>query len=273
MERIGEGLTRQELEAYRERGLARLRSGPPLPRSNAPAQKIAARTDCPMCGGSGWFRPDAPTQIDGGVIFAAVPCSCKRQERQRLAVQRLQSDLGELAGATWDRLRFGADWTPVQRKSFGDCVRRAKAFATRPTFALVLTGETGNGKSTLLACIGTALAAAGRSPLFAVTPDLLDRLREAFSPKADVGFDQRYQDLREADVLLLDDLGMGNPTPWALEKLEQLVDYRYRADRPLAVSTNLGAEDLALWAPRIYSRLARFLVINRAPDYRQREGA
>ena len=99
-------------------------------------------------------------------------------------------------------------------------------------------------------------------------PDLLDHLRAAFAPGTITSFDQRFEDTRTASVLVLDDLGTENATPWAREKLFQIIDYRYVARLPTIITTNWDAEV----DPRIKSRifdLARSSVEEiLAPSYR-----
>jgi len=58
-------------------------------------------------------------------------------------------------------------------------------------------------------------------------PDLLDHLRAAFSPNAGTSYDRRFDEVRTASLLILDDLGSQSATPWAKETLDQnLVDER-----------------------------------------------
>jgi DNA replication protein DnaC len=81
---------------------------------------------------------------------------------------------------------------------------------------------------------------------------------------------------------VLDDLGAQNDTPWAAEKLYQILDHRYRRRLPLLVTTNVN-----LYAPqgRIEPRvLSRILdganladgfsrvVLLKVGDYRRRGG-
>ena len=77
--------------------------------------------------------------------------------------------------------------------------------------------------------------------------------------------------MREAELLVLDDLGSEQNSPWASEKLFQLLNYRYNSRFPTVITTN----NLRLQAldERIRSRLMdRNLVIevtmDRVQDYR-----
>ncbi len=55
-----------------------------------------------------------------------------------------------------------------------------------------------------------------------VVPDLLDYLRAAYSATSTTGLDERLEQIRETPLLILDDLGAHNATPWAQEKLFQI---------------------------------------------------
>ena len=56
--------------------------------------------------------------------------------------------------------------------------------------------------------------------------------------------DELFEAIRTAPVLILDDLGAHSSTPWAQEKLYQLINYRYNARLPTVITTNLRIEDL-----------------------------
>ena len=85
-----------------------------------------------------------------------------------------------------------------------------------------------------------------------VVPDLLDHLRSAYQPGSDVGYDDLFEMLRTAPVLVLDDLGVQSSTPWAQEKLFQLINHRYNAQLPTVFTTNLDPTE---FDARLQSRL------------------
>ena len=98
-------------------------------------------------------------------------------------------------------------------------MRIAKEFAEKPQGWLVFTGKNGCGKTHLAAAIANAQdELAEEPPLFVIVPDLLDYLRAAFSPNSQVSLDRRFDEVRTAKLLILDDLGSQSATPWAREK-------------------------------------------------------
>lgn len=128
----------------------------------------------------------------------------------------------------------------------------ARQFAVQcPNEWLVLTGTYGCGKTHLAAAIANFCLEAGEKPLFIVVPDLLDHLRATFNPQSPVPFDKRFEDLRLASFLVLDDLGTESATPWSREKLYQLFDYRYNARLPTVITTTVNIDK---WDPRLRSR-------------------
>ena len=65
-------------------------------------------------------------------------------------------------------------------------------------------------------------------------------------------FDKQFFELRNAPLLVLDDLAMQSATPWAREKMMQLIDHRYVARLPTVVTT---AADKSELGARLESRL------------------
>ncbi len=147
-----------------------------------------------------------------------------------------------------------------------------EAWAEDPNGWLTLLGATGTGKTHLAAAAAGQRLDAGDSVYFAVVPDLFDALRETYGAESPASFAERFGDLQEADVLVLDDLHAQARSPWVEEKLYQLLARRYLQCRPTLITSNLGRGELGELNPRIASRLVDPQVgavyeIN-APDHR-----
>ncbi|HEY6541149.1 MAG TPA: ATP-binding protein, partial [Ktedonobacteraceae bacterium] len=100
-----------------------------------------------------------------------------------------------------------------------------------------------------------------------------DHLRKAYSPSATEVYDKVLDNMREAELLVLDDLGAQQSTPWATEKLFQLLNYRYNYCMPTVITTNnLGLQgiDERLRSRMTDSGLVTIAVIDRTIDYRPR---
>ncbi len=137
-------------------------------------------------------------------------------------------------------------------KSLEKAFDAARGYADRPNGWLVLTGPYGCGKTHLAAAIANYRTDLETPPLFVVVPDLLDHLRATFNPASPVSLDRRFEEVRKATLLVLDDLGTQSMTPWVREKLYQLFNYRYNAKLPTVITT---ADTLDEIDPRIRSRM------------------
>lgn len=226
---------------------------------------------CPYCGGLGYVSYDVPP---GHPLFGrAVPCACQAERQAAELRQRIRSasPLRVLQDKRFETfLPDGLGLPPDQARSVRRAWERARAFAEHPEGWLVLRGGTGCGKTHLAAAIAHRLLERGVPALFINVPDLLDELRATFHPESESSYEERFWELREAPVLILDDLGAQQSTPWAQEKLFQLLDWRYNARLPTVITTNLSLE---AFEPRLRSRLQDprlvEIIVILAPDFRQ----
>ena len=137
-------------------------------------------------------------------------------------------------------------------KTLERALKAAHRFAEKPKGWLIFMGSYGCGKTRLAAAIANYRASLGAPPLFIMVPDLMDHLRATFNPKSEVSYDRRFDEIRTAPLLVLDDLGTQSMTPWVREKLYQLFNYRYNAELPTVITT---ADTLDEIDERIRSRL------------------
>jgi DNA replication protein DnaC len=242
--RLGDVLGNSKLEAGSSNGEVFDRS------SQLPALEDAA---CPLCLDAGYVRQDLP--LDHPEFGKAVPCRCQESENAEARQARLlrYSNLGSLTRLTFENLiRRGRSADPHDQARFQRCVDDAERFAGQPEGWLVLVGASGSGKTHIAAAIANRCIERGTPALFVVVPDLLDHLRAAYRPNAEVGYDQLFEQVRNAPVLILDDLGTQSATPWAQEKLFQIINHRYNARLPTVITTNIA---LSKFDERLRTRL------------------
>ena len=238
----------------------------------APANPASQLGDpnCPICGGVGFVRQDLPVgHPDFGKLQV---CVC----RQQALVQNTQQRLFRLSNLdSFNHMTF-ENFNPSGRGSMGNsqinslkiAFGQAWQFAQNPKGWFLLKGGYGCGKTHLAAAIANVAVSLGVPTLFLTVPDLLDWLRFSYdSPEAT--YEQRFDEIRNITLLVLDDLGTQNATPWAQEKLYQIINYRYVAKLATVVTTN---QDLDEMDGRIRSRLmdpelVASITIS-APDFR-----
>lgn len=222
---------------------------------------------CPYCKGAGYLRVDVPY---GHVQFGkAVPCQCKLEHMK----QQQQQNLINLSGLnTLERFRTASfeTYNPFVQ-GVREAYMKAIEFACQPTGWLVLIGEYGCGKTHLAVSIAKKQIEESNLLLFLVVPRLLDYLRAAFSPRSEQEYDERFQQMCDANMLLLDDFGAQNNTPWANDKLFQLLNHRYNAHAPTVITMNTASWEKM--EPRLYSRfmdkcLVHLIKMDHTQDYR-----
>jgi DNA replication protein DnaC len=226
---------------------------------------------CPLCGGLGFVREDVP--VDHPHFGKLFPCRCKLEEieRRRLEQLRALSNLDHLTHMTFGSfLPDGIGLTPDKARNLHYAYDLAQHYAEHPEGWLILFGGYGCGKTHLAAAVANRAIERGQPVLFVVVPDLLDYLRATFGPNSPVSYDERFDQVRNAPLLILDDLGTQSSTSWAQEKLFQILNYRYNARLPTVITSNHRLEEIDL---RIRSRmvdpdLATIITIL-APDFRR----
>ena len=175
---------------------------------------------------------------------------------------------------TLDSFRLGRDvrGTSQEKETLKFAFEKARAYAESPTGWLLLTGQPGCGKTHLTVGIINERLKQGEPSFFAFVPALLDYLRATFRPDSMTGYDEIFEQVKTAPLLALDDLGSENSTPWAEEKLYQIIVHRHNARLPTVITANyLSLKALEEAKPRIRSRLGDPLVEWApilVPDYR-----
>ena len=119
---------------------------------------------------------------------------------------------------------------------------------------LVFTGPSGAGKTHLAAAVANRVMELGRPVFFVFVPDLLDHLRSTYTPTSEITYDQLFEQVRTAPLLVLDDLGGHSSTPWAQEKLYQVLNYRHLSQLPTVITIGVQPESLdERWQTRIWN--------------------
>ncbi|GCE19344.1 hypothetical protein KDK_31440 [Dictyobacter kobayashii] len=233
----------------------------PPPTTNTP---VIDKGTCPRCRGAGFLRADVPF---GHPNFGKpIACECKEFERKEKRRQQLRT-MSNMDAFRNQSFRSFTLHTPGVQEAYD----AATNFAQNPEGWLVLVGPNGCGKTHLAAAIANLSLDSGAVVLFEAVPDLLDHLRAAFAPTANEVYDQLFSKMREAELLVLDDLGSQQSSSWANEKLFQLLNYRYNLSMPTVITANpkglQGIDD------RIRSRLSDVSLVtqinmDRARDHR-----
>ncbi len=209
---------------------------------------------CPVCDGLGWVSRELP--LDHPDFGKLTPCVCRAEELKSERFRRLQryGQLEPFAHITFESLEVEAAQTTAneRRGPHADALAGARKYAAEPDGWLVLHGPSGSGKTHIAAAVANDVIHRGVPALLISVPDFLDYLRGAYAPNAETPFDSLFEQVKDAPLLILDDLGVQSATPWAQEKLFQVLNQRFIERRPTVIT--LG-RPLAEMDPQLLSRL------------------
>lgn len=229
------------------------------------------KPDCPICGGLGFVRSTAKFgEPDFGKYQI---CPCRLEEITKANRDRLYhlSNLDALKDKTFEtfkphgRVGLGSQ----QIESLKTAYNHAQHFAGSLKGWLLLMGRYGCGKTHLAAAIANQAVSLGVPTIFLTVPDLLDWLRFSYSNTSETDFETRFDEIRNISLLVMDDFGTQNATPWAQEKLFQIINYRYINQLATVITSNAEMVD---FEGRIASRLMDPELVTQvkiiAPDFR-----
>lgn len=108
---------------------------------------------------------------------------------------------------------------------------------------LLIYGKPGTGKSFLSFCIANYLLDNGVKVIACSISTILEKIRE-YSSFGDNKMTVFNNELKKADLLIIDDLGSENSSEWINSKIYEVIDLRYRSEKPLIVTTNLEPDNL-----------------------------
>ena len=223
----------------------------PTPASASPSRTSAS--NCPTCGGP--LTKELP--ILGRLRTVRLLCPCaeaalearKAEEQYRREVKRLQrlqkyslmeGRFHDCTLEAWDD-DLGSPQLKKVITSYLNHWPRMKA----DNLGLLIHGGPGIGKSHAAFTLANELMNRHRTPLVAVSAiGLLSRIKETYAKYGQEAEIDVINTLKNAALLIIDDLGAEQKTEWSAAMLYQIIDSRYRSAKPLILTTNLALPQL-----------------------------
>jgi DNA replication protein DnaC len=200
-----------------------------------------------------------------GDRIVRMACACERakmeQEEREEKIRKAKEEVSRLRGlslmdakvvdSTFDKFQTTTD----NAYALKVCQRYATAFDTmmEKNQGLLFYGNPGTGKTFAAACIANSLLENMHSVIMTSFVKLIA------DPFAGEDEERTIQRINRCDLLIIDDLGAERSTDYALEKVYDIVDSRYRARKPMLLTTNLSLKEMQatndIRYARIYDRI------------------
>lgn len=203
---------------------------------------------------------------DGTVKKVPIMCKCKEQSYTNAETGKADAEAKEKllkfharysdiaiadAEATLDnaKAQTDSDRETIRRlKNYVDNWERVKA----SNLGLLFWGDVGTGKTFYASCIVNALKGDYNRIKYATLSTIIGKM----------GFDTIHKTLEEieqSDLLVIDDLGTERQSAYAMEQVFTVIDTRYKANKPMVITTNLALSEIKtpqnLEYKRIYDRI------------------
>ncbi len=206
-----------------------------------------------------------PTPDDPGhklTLLRSCWCRCDREENERKKAEektrREMEYVASLKKASLMDDKFKAstfdtfETNRYNKKNLRLCRRYAEGFKEmqEKNQGLILWGGVGTGKTFAVACIANHLLEHKVPVVMTSFVKLIDLIQRDKDEEPNI-----LMKLDRAALIIFDDLGAERDTSYALEKVYNIIDSRYRSQKPMIFTTNLTLSEMQDEADIRYSRI------------------
>lgn len=199
-----------------------------------------------------------------------VACLCKCQSealKERDEQDRKRAEFEKISRLRTAGLqdRSYKNWTFEVAEDTAE-IKRAKSYCEkweemhRKNIGILFWGDVGRGKSFVAACIANKLIGRGVPVLMTNFIKLSAGMQSGFKQDSN----EYIAALDRYELLIIDDLGAERATSTAQECVFNIIDSRYRAGKPLIITTNLTLSQMKnppdISCARIYDRIMQMTV-------------
>lgn len=154
-----------------------------------------------------------PYKKDGTIIFSYTPCKYKKEYDKYKSNTVFYEMPSALMEARMKNIYVDDNARVEVLKYIKEFM---KEFPNKK--GIYLNGSFGSGKSYIINAVLNELSRKGNTCVSVYYPTLLKRLKDSFNNKNE-SFEQVFNELLSSDVLLIDDIGAENNTPWSRDEV------------------------------------------------------
>lgn len=184
------------------------------------------------------FKATRSCKCDRDKEAAEKQAEQNKKDMERVARLKKASLMDEkLREASFDSFQV----TKYNARNLKLCRRYAEAFdeMVSKNQGLIFWGSVGTGKSFAAACIANHLLNRGVPVMMTSLVKLLELIQGGEEKESDI-----IARMNSAKLVIFDDLGAERNTDYALEKIYNIIDSRYRRKLPMLLTTNLTIDEM-----------------------------
>lgn len=127
------------------------------------------------------------------------------------------------------------------------------------------SAQKGSGKTMSVCALANELLENDYQVRFATSARILQEIRNTYNDKSDYTESQMMTDLKTCELLIIDDFGVEKITDWVREKIYEIINERYLANRPTIFTANSDIKDLP-YDERITNRIEQMCITVHYPE-------
>lgn len=226
--------------------------------TNEEGFRVCARCQEPK---EAWF------EVEGLIPKSKRPrmCKCERDKREAEEAEQKRKELelrieyyrkSGLSDEQYRTCTFASD-DGADEKASAFCKAYVEnwSWVQEQNAGIMLWGDVGGGKTFLAACVANAMIDKGIPVVMTTIPRLVSAMTKDFGANRE----SVLSTVAKAPLLILDDVGTERDTEFSNEQAYEIINARYKANKPLIVTTNLTMQAMKnvenMTHRRIYDRI------------------
>lgn len=203
--------------------------------------------DCDKCQDKGGYLVNK----DGYELWKVCECAERRRINRIMKASSITDDFRKLGFNNYRTEGKPAEIIAAKDMAM-QYLKNFEAIRKERKNSIGLVGQVGAGKTHLLIAIANNLMSKSIAVLYFPWVEGMNDLKSNWDE-----LERKIKRMQEIDVLLIDDLfkGRENPTPWQLEQIYSVINYRYLNHLPIMLSSEKDFETLMDIDEAIGSRL------------------
>lgn len=224
---------------------------------------------CPLgkCDGTGVFN--FTKTVNGQEINYYAVCDCQKDRTQMKKRSDIPFVFSDCTINSFDVERYDEAnklLAKAAKKAAAKYIFDYACFKEEGKGLYLQSNTKGSGKTRLACSIGNALIQAKFiSVKFVKTIELLENIKSTYNNKSDISQKMVIDNVKHAEMLILDDIGAENPTDWACEIFLNILDYRITNKLPVIFTSNIRMDNLKL-DERIIDRIFKLAIEMKMPE-------